>query len=289
MVTSPLRNQPLSFGDSPRQQVPILTQRPSSLSSSLESWLVQERPQIESAFVFTRMVCRQRKAPPLQRENYIPRRYQNTWVLSVFGTTYADLKVSQIGGSTLSTRHAITATTTLSTSADRISSIPMLNLSPWTVDWFPSWPYLILLTETTYVTELSALEDRLSVSAHSILVLFGHFDIVLDINGLCLAFNSSSLGWTEDSFEVGVLHSFPLASLERLLPSRFARDLLELSPTMDDLALVEPKVQLELFSWIQSLEPEIAYGLSPQLNVGIRRQKESKIKLRKSTNRICTY
>ncbi|KAI5658250.1 hypothetical protein M9H77_27043 [Catharanthus roseus] len=46
------------------------------------------------------------------------RKELSTWVLSVFGTTYADLKVSQIGGSSLSTRHAITATNTLSTSAD---------------------------------------------------------------------------------------------------------------------------------------------------------------------------
>ncbi|KAI5664315.1 hypothetical protein M9H77_23638 [Catharanthus roseus] len=86
------------------------------------------------------------------------------------------------------------------------------------------------LTETTYVTEFSALEDRPSVYAHSLLVLFDHFDIVLDVNSLCLAFNSSSSGWTEDSFEVGVLRSFPLASLERLLPSRFTRDLLEPFP-----------------------------------------------------------
>lgn len=114
--------------------------------------------------------------------------------------------------------------------------------------------------------------------AQSLRVLFGHFYIVLDVNSLFLVFNSSSSGWTEDSFEVGILRSFLLALLERLLLSRFtqATSILSFSlrlrsfrtfpPQQTILLLVEPKAQLDLFFLMQSLKLEIAYKLLLQFN-----------------------
>ncbi|KAI5664226.1 hypothetical protein M9H77_23549 [Catharanthus roseus] len=107
------------------------------------------------------MVCPQWKAPPLQRENFILHEHRNTWVLSVFGTTYADLKASQIRGSTLLTRHAITATTTLSISADRKGSVPVSKLSPWPVNWFPVGPTLSLYYDPVNLTLFFSLKGTL--------------------------------------------------------------------------------------------------------------------------------